>query len=1120
MSRSLLRLWSGAILIASGLIIAIVNLVMQYSFNLYALSLVFALLGFLVIALPNINQRLMRGVHKRNQFKQYTSLIQGAQRKLKLDSNLYKTAWYLVVSEEGVSENFAQFNRVSLANMPPEIELYHVKGALIWYIKTKENQTRENFFAWLNYIRPKQALNGVLLLTDSFSLIQRSQKAKQDFLIDLKSQLETIYIRNGITVPLHLFLCGINKLDGLAESLHLQTNLDDLTFDLREQSESVQAALSQACDALFKKLFISNIHQVSLQIDETFKRKQLLGSMQLQYLKLAIESFVSDLLDFNGLKSPFKLTSFHFVESEFTEHRVNLATAHTLIEINQTMLPVVHDANLKPKVELTKTFAAKVLPLSDSAPTNKRRIIKHFVNQMTLFLTGASAIAFALWIGWQAYIYNESLHSEFGNVHAKYRDSLNKGIFDVSDPTTIIEPLTVLRLAYAQFTSEQQNKPWFALPVLTSIERESHYKALYQEQLKLALQPVILNYLEEELFVYLELEDYLKVINTKDVYESFAAAKNQEVVISYMLNSLSDGGILDEVQAQNFIALLKDYYQLGYSKIKTNDELLAIVDSQLALQDTNQLMYRYVRQLPEFSRLIDIRTALLGDETTQIALFKVTGGTSSFLVPQLFTPSAMQQLSFIPESNFMKKLVRDNHGLFKTKPSNRELTRVGNYLKYRYINDYISFWRQYYQQVTLADDLVLAPVLAVLTEKQKSPLVQLYSTLRNYIVIPPVDIPSFENTDTASKVPKKLAAKAKKLDKVANAANGLLNPEQSLAIAQAQEHNEISEKIANAFSQNKLITGEREVISNEYQILVKQLIALKTWLAKADNDVIPGLTYFKQLQSETRFNEFSGLWLTSYSEPVVSQLIDTILSQSAAHIREKVTAYLQQAWLDSVKLPYQNTIAPFYPFNREGDDLSLSAMATYFGPQSAVNNFNDTVLRYFVSVGNAKQLAIFDKNSVITLNSDVERYINHYLALQKRLYGRNNELQVSVSLSAKSMSPGLAAFTLQTGEKILHYTHGPEIPQVFNWPKEFVDTNLVLTLSDLNNQKTQLKYQGSWGMYRLISEHQTNANSNLLRVPYNDKQGVNLAVKGINDKNNILSPHFFAQLEIPSTLLQ
>ncbi|AIY65058.1 type VI secretion protein IcmF/TssM N-terminal domain-containing protein [Pseudoalteromonas piratica] len=1120
MNRSLIRLWSGATLITIAIVVAIVNAVMEYSLGLYVWCLAFALIGLLVILLPSINQRLMRGVHKRNQFKQYTLLIQGAQRKLKLDSNLYKTAWYLVVSEDGVSENFAQFNRVSLANIPAEIELYHVKGALIWHLKTSENQTRENFLAWLNYIRPKQALNGVLLLTDAFSLIQRSQKAKQDFLTDLKSQLETIFIRNGVKVPLHLFLCGINKLDGLAESLHLQADLDDLTFDLTDQGQTIQNTLSQACDALFKKLFISNIHQVSLQIDETFKRKQLLGSMQLQYLKLAIESFVSDLMDFNGLESPFKLTSFHFVESEFTEHRVNLATAHTLIEINQTMLPVLQDANLKPKVELTKTFAAQVLPLSDSAPTNKRRVIKHFMNQFMLFVTGISAFAFASWVGWKAFIYNESLHTEFSDVHAQYRESLNDSVYDITDPATIIEPLTVLRIAYAQFIKEQQKKPWFALPVLTSIERESHYQALYKEQLKLALEPVLMNYLEEELFVYLELEDYLKVINTKDVYESFAAAENQDVVINYMLHSLNDGGVLDEVEAQNFIALINDYYQLGYSKIKTNDELLAIVDSQLALQDPNQLMYKYVKQLPDFARLIDIRNALLGDEKVQKALFKVSGSSSSFLVPQLFTPAAMQQLSFVPESDFMKKLVKDNHGFFKTKPSSRELTRIGNYLKYRYINDYISFWRQYYQQIALADDLSLGPVLSALTEKQKSPLVQLYSTLRNYIVIPAVDIPSFEKTDSAAKAPKKLAAKAKKLDKVANAASGLLNPEQSLAIAQAQEHNEISEKIAQAFSQNTLISGDREVISNEYQILVKQLSALKLWLAKADNDVIPGLTYFNQLSSETRFNDFSGLWLTNFSEPPVRQLIDMVLAQSAAHIQDKVTAYLQQAWLDAVKLPYQKNVAPYYPFNRQGNDLPLSEMATYFAPQSSVNTFNETVLRNFVSVGNAKQLAIFDKNSVITLNSDVERFIDQYLKLQKRLYGRNNELQVSVNLSAKSMSPELAAFMLQTGDSALHYTHGPEIPKTVNWPKEFADSKLTLTLSDLNNQKKQFEYQGVWGIYRLISEYQTSTNSNVLRIPYNDKQSVDIAVKGINDKNNILNPHFFAQLEIPSTLLQ
>lgn len=1120
MSRSLVRLYSGAILIIIGIVLAILNAIFHYSNTLYWVCIAIALVGVLVITLPTINQALLRGVHKRNQFKQYSRLIRGAQKKLKLNANLYQTAWYLVVSEESVGESFAQFNRVKLSYMPPDIALYHVKGALIWHVTAKENVTRENFFAWLNFVRPKQALNGVLLLTDAFSLIQRSQKTKQDFLSDVKAQLESIYIRNGIQVPLHLFLCGVNKLDGLAESLHQQTNIDDLSFYLADQTTGVQHTLSHACDELFKKLFINNIHQVSLQLDDEFKRKQLLGSMQLQYVKLSVEGFIEDLLDFNGLESPFTLTSFHLVESESSEYRVNLATAHTLIEVNQTMLPVVRDANLKPRAELTKTFAAQVLPLSNSAPTNKRRVVKHFVKQVGMFSVGLTIFSVAAWIGWQAYVYNETLHQEFGDVHQQYRTELDNTQFDINDPESIIEPLTVLRLAYAKFDTEQHNQPWFALPVLASIERERHYTELYQKQLSLALQPTLLKYLEEELFVYLELEDYLKVINIKDVYESFASGSNKQVVVNYVAQSLKQGGILDEVQTQNFVALLEDYYQLGYSKIDTNEELLAIVDSQLAMQDTNQLMYEYVKQLPEFSRLIDIRSSLFGDEATQTQLFKLKDDDANFLVPQLFTPAAVQQLSFIPESEFMQQLVKDNHGLFKSTPSQRELTRVGNYLKYKFINDYISFWRQYYQQITLVDGLTLKPVLNALTEKQTSPLVQLYSTLRSYIYIPPVEVPTFEEPQSASKAPKKLAAKAKKLDKLASSANRLLNKEQQLAIAKAEEHNEVSEKVAHAFSQNTLIIAKREDISNEYQSLVKKLTELKKWLAKADNDVIPGLTYFKQLQSENRFDAFSGLWLGKYSEPVVADLIALVLAQSANHIEEKVSAYLQQAWQDSVIQPYNSTISPFYPFNKDGTDLSLTALRSYFAPDSSVNNFNDSILSHFLNVGNQKQLAIFDKDTVITLNSEVEQFMSQYIALQKRLYGRNNELQVAVTVSARNMSPELSAFTLQTGERSLHYTHGPEIPKTFSWPKEFTESNLTITLTDLNNQKQQLNYHGSWGIYRFISEHQASTSSELLRINFKNKQGVAIAIKGIDDNSSILNPLFFAELTIPATLLK
>ncbi|MCG9759111.1 hypothetical protein L1D50_08315 [Pseudoalteromonas sp. Isolate6] len=1120
MKTPLVRLWIGA----SFVLLAVLLLVLTFSLALathwYWLSGLLALVGVLVVYVPSINRFVIGKYQRRNFFKQYSTLYKRIAKKLKLSSNVYKTAWYLVISEGNTSDSFAQFNRVKLNGMPPNIAVYHVQGALIWHVKAKV-EDQQHFLAWLSFIRAKQPLNGVLLLSDAFSVIQRSQKAKQEFIADFKARLESIYLRSGYPVPAHLFLCGINKLDGIAESLNERVELADLSIYFSEQGLQSSHALSEAYDLLFKKLFANNLQQVSLQLDDEFKRKQLLGPMQLQYLKLAVAHFIDELADFNGQVLPYKIESFHLVESENAEQRVNLATAHTLIEVNQSLLPVVAETTLKPKAEITKTFTNQVLPLAHLAPVNRWKIWRHSVRQFLMLCTGAGLLAGAAWVGWQAYVYNQSLHQEFSKLHQDYKYILNKSAISFDELSSLIEPLALLQSGYSQFTEEKESQPWYALPILASIDREEHYRSLYQQQLATTLEPTISKYLEQELFVYLELEDYLNVINVKDIYQSFALGENKRLVKKHLAESLTQSALLDESQVQVVSSLVDDLYFLGYNKIDINEELLALVDNQLALQDTNQLMYEYVKQLPEFAKLIDIRPTLLAKHSDHVSLFGITRAKTQFLVPELFTPKALQQLSFLPESAFMQKLVQDNHGLFQTPPSKRELTRIGNYIKFSYINDYISFWRQYYSGIHLAPELSLEVLLSELTESEQSPLLQLYTTLRAYIYLPQVEVPSFEKADAiAANAPKKVAAKAQKAQQLIDKANQSLNKQQLLEIERAKEFNEIAGKIRQAFSDSPILVQSAESLSKQYQAFVAQLKALKDWKTQADSTVIPGLSYFQQLQDPNNFKAFSGLWLTRYDEPLMAELVDLVLRETATHVKRKTSEYLQEKWQQDVVAPYRKNVAVYYPFNKSGEDLKLSALAAFFAPNSSISNFEEQILGQFVSVDGTLQFPVFGREAALSLSPEVTTFLSTYGKLQRELYGQDGNLKLNIVIAPKSMSAALSEFTLRVGERKLTYTHGPLVETQFTWPTDFTEQSLELVLTDLSNQKMTHTLEGVWSPMRLVERYQQQSRRDTVEVSNKQGAAVVLSMKGAGDEASLLNPEFFSRLFVPDTVLQ
>ena len=272
---------------------------------------------------------------------------------------------------------------------------------------------------------------------------------------------------------------------------------------------------------------------------------------------------------------------------------------------------------------------------------------------------GIALLSFATWLGYKNYQYNEMLHAEFDQVHLEYKQVLNKQNFDIEEPSSIIEPLMVLEKAYQRFEAQEQDKPWYVLPFIVSIDREKHYRKLYQQQLVLALQPTLTSYLEEELFVYLELEDYLTVLNIENVYQSYASANtdNQTIIIEYFRESFLNSGVMTHEQISDFTILLNDLFTLGYQPFAVNNELVAIVDAEISTQNRFQLLYQYIESLPEFSRLNDVRSIVFGQDAPQSGgkdLLYFDQSHSSFLVPNLYTPGGLLQLSFIPDSGFFK----------------------------------------------------------------------------------------------------------------------------------------------------------------------------------------------------------------------------------------------------------------------------------------------------------------------------------------------------------------------------------------------------------------------------------------------------------------------------------
>lgn len=1118
-SRKITHIVAGVLALIA-VVFAIIIPVFEFQVSWWWLvaALVAVIIGMYTI--PPLFRYSIAAIERKRKRRYLHASYRHISKKLKLPSDVYQTSWFYARAQDSCLQDFSQFHHIAVPNLPANISVYHVEGALVWLVRSNESYDDALFIEWLKEIRPKQPVNGVMLILDAFSIVQRTHKETDAFIEEFKFNCEDLYHRSDILSQLHVFVSGINKLDGVAEAIYEHAEYADLSIDLSNDALNKTDTFTQAYDQLFKSLFVANIKKVSLQLDDGFKRKQLLGPMQLQYLRLSIEQLFSRLQSFDGSDLPYSLTSFHLVESEQASQRINLATAHALISVNQIHLPVVQGANLKVQASLQKAFTHGVLPTSFKAPVNKFKVFFYWLKQSAMITAGAAFLSFVTWIGYQNYQYNEELHAQFEEVHEAYKKTLDGTAFNVEEPDTILLPLTMLHKAYEEFKLEEQNKPWFVLPFIVSLEREKHYKALYQQQLYMVFKPILTRYLEEELFVYLELEDYLKVLNVENVYESLAAANmnNKAIIVEHFQESFLESGVLSREQIGEFTILLEDLFALGYEPFEVNNELIAIVDAEISTQNRFQLLYQYIESLPEFNQLNDIRATLFGQDVPQNGgkdLLYFDQSHASFLVPNLYTPGGLLQLSFLPESGFFKTMVKRNHGLFRKIPEPRDMERLGSYLKYTYINEYVGFWRTYLTHIKAREGVALKALLTQLTQEENSPLQQLNTGIRHFVNIPQITIEQPEEK-AGVQAPKKFAAKAKKVEAVASK---LMPEKPDINLLMAQEQNEISTKINNAFDDNILLSGTSKQVDAIYQSLHKDLIALKKWLDNADNEVIPGKAYFEDITKTRSYQEFSSLWINAYNQPLIDGLVSDIVKLSSKYTESKVADYLNNQWQSQVANPYHTQLAPYFPFSDSEEAVNVRAIDKFFAPDSALVQFEQKVLSQFVEVKGQRQLALFGKQHVMTLNSQIAPFTKSYRVIRDELYNGKDNISAAISFTPVSMAPELMSFSLTTFDKSIQFTHGPLIGAKTVWPKDYQEGNLTIDIVGANNKRISKSFDGVWGPMQMLAEYQNNADSDIITIPYEGTSGVKLKVNNADKQSSIINPQFFKRLQIPAQVV-
>lgn len=1099
-------------------LIAITVLGAGYYFNLpqfvSEIAWVFLTLCAVILIFSVVVKWYLERVRSRFKYNKYRRMFDSGYLDLKaelaLGNNDQKVPWYVAFVDRQSLASLERENALPLGTLPSALHVYYVRNSLMWVLNVSEGDADlpNLFLRWAQTKRPRRTFNGALLVLDVYALITRKQLDLQAIVATCKSSLQSLYHRTSVVLPLHLFLRGIDKLDGLSEAVHTVEDIKDLSVTLsvvddgEAKSEGGNTgALSQAYDSLFRSIFSSGLRQVAAQLDQDFKRKQLLGPFQLVYLKRSLLRLADALTNYNGLKVPFRIASLSLLDDAGSDVRVDIVSAHALIQLNQTNLRAGSARLLSPRNSLFSAYAESILPSANEAPIDKKQLRRYWLKQalMALFVVGIMLVTSVL--GYVSYEYAQKQDAYYKKMISSYELSLKGQKFDVENPETTIASLHILHLFREDLISAISDKPRyvgesFLFSYLVGDQsRIKQFDAFYQKQLSLGLVPAIVRYLQGEMFVYLELNQQLQLINSKRVYDHFCSddAASEAAVTAYLDESLSQTGMLSVGHRAQFLRLMSDFYELDFNAVPSCEyrkkELMPLVDKELESVNKRPLLYAYIESRPELRRSIDIRSELFANATE---LFEFKAEYKDYRVPLLYTPLGMKKVSFLSDSHFMRELLVQNRALFESEPTPIEIEQISSYLSYAYVEKYVAYWKNLERNISVTD-VDLNTLVGDLTGG-KEPVKGMYSVLTRFIVASP-EVKSSKKIKEIAQSRKLSLALNKGSERLVGRAVGAELGKEIVGHSSAEEvqteQARIAGEIEKAFRSYPLITGNAAERERIYSAFDASMMSLKAWKVAMEASVVPGEFLFNDFIGPKTNASFSGLWQGDQgdrSDRLTRELSNLAINKLNEQVKTRLSSYLQSRWQKEVVAPFSKSLGSLYPFEETStQDVPLDLLESYFNSQGPVSKFNKEVFSHFVEVNGGFELVTFNKNQTVTASSAAAQYLNGLARIQKQLLDdAGKKIEIEINISELSMSPLLTLLQIISGEVNILYRHGPRLRERTVWPDSYSDTGVTLRVSNSSKKLLEEEFPGVWGIFRMLDKYRHQGSGNNYRVKLDD----------------------------------
>ncbi|RZF83607.1 type VI secretion system membrane subunit TssM [Pseudoalteromonas sp. CO325X] len=1005
--------------------------------------------------------------------------------KLYKNQNVYQLPWYIMIGPPGSGKTTAINNSGLDYPLRESMGIDMIQGVggtrnCDWWFTnkavlidtagrytTQDSHARHDARAWQGFLgllrknRPLRPINGVVISMGISELMHQTKTERNLHARAIKQRLQELQNQLGMSFPVYVILSKADLIAGFNEYFEYLTEEEaeqvlGVTFELNT-ADNEQAPVNH-----FNREFHALISNLAAKLNQRLmherdpKRRGIIFEFprQLRVLQGIADTFLKEIFTPNAYEQLPILRGVYL-------------TSATQEGVPEDLLAHKKGYSANTGGESSRAFFIKrlleevVFPEQNLASTNRHHDKQNKWMRIGAISTAACA-TLALSISWYlSYSWNKELIGSTQSAINEYQRLTAGGLNGQTDLHTLTKALNRLRDLPAGYSDHIP----LADPSAVGYDKGSDLKQPSVEAYKRALFAHLAPYMGKALtkemsehkehlgYLYETLRAYLMLY----MPERFKAEDIQAWFAAYIEREMpGDAHIADRQDLNSHIATL---LAEGFEGV--DQDLAAVKNARVELTKLPLVDRAYQRLKTDFidSSVADFKLSDVISYNSMYAFSFKSGRDINTGIPGLYTHSGFHGIFNIEKKKLLSNLLHDSwvYGDNLSEVGDDAKARIEKDLEYRYFRDYIYYWEEF------LDDLTLRPYstteegvrVTEILSGPEAPIKNILAAVQKNVAL--TKMPVSKNQKAAAAV-------------AANAADVALHSKTSrLKRLLPNEMPDIEMQLPGA-EVEQAFAKILEVDPDSLEDIQTNLRSLNRYLDKLANGDQQKLSFKTKVASNTDPKFIATLRSQSRSLPYpFDNWLEGMTHNADRITKASANQHLNEIWRSQVVREYRVAIADRYPFNPiSSQEVRMRDFSRFFGPDGTLDKFFKRYLaanvdtstspwRFERDIGvSQRSLAMFEQASKIR---------------QAFFSSGSDKPSLQFGLKPISLDKKVSNFRLEIDGQALNYRHGPLRVVNMTWPGDSAEseTRIVFTPPE-GGRSTNTTYSGEWSLFRMLDD--------------------------------------------------